>query len=117
MKSDGDASMSRTVAKRELLYSLKGSDIRKKFLIRISYPFIVNQDTVNFDIGEGLMGCHIDTEGLEKEYYHDVYGVDEIQAINIASNVDPFLERLSKKYDLFWLSGEPYFDEDEIGSA
>lgn len=104
--------MNKSVAKRELLYSLKGSDIRKRFIIRIGCPFVVDKDMVNFDIGEGLIGCHIDTDGLEKEYHHDVYGVDEIQAINIASNVEPFLERLSKKYDLFWLSGEPYFDGD-----
>ena len=102
--------MKKTVARRELFYSLKGSDVRNKFIIRIGSPYVVDQSMVEFSIGEGLVGCRVETEGLEEEYQHEAYGVDEIQAVNIASNVEPLLKRLSKKYDLFWLSGEPYFD-------
>jgi len=102
--------MIKILAKRILFYSLKGSDIRNKFIIRIGSPYIVDEDMVDFPIGEGLVGCRIETEGLEKEFHHEVYGVDEIQAINIASNIEPFLQRLQKKYDLYWPSGDPYFE-------
>ena len=104
--------MKAIIAKRILLYSLKGSDIRNKFIIRIGSPYIVDENMVEFSVGEeGLVGCRVETEGLEKEYQHEEYGVDEIQAINIATDVEPFLMRLKKKYDLYWPSGEPYFEE------
>lgn len=45
------------------------------------------------------------------EYHHDVYGIDGFQALDIASNIESYLKILSKKYDLYWLCGEPYFDE------
>ena len=105
--------MKKTLAKRTLFYSLKGSDIRNRFFICIGSPYIVDQNMVEFSIGEGLVGCRVETEGLEKEYDHEVYGVDEVQAINIASDIEPFLKRLQKKYDLYWSSGESYFDEQE----
>ena len=102
----------KTIAKRILFYSPKGSSIRKRFVIRIGYPYVVDQTMVDFSIGaEGLVGCHIETEGLEQEYQDEAYGVDEMQAINIASNIEPYLMRLRKKYDLFFESGEPYFEE------
>ena len=105
--------MKRCIAERKLLYSLKGSDAKCVLTIRIDATYSVEQEMVDFPIGEGLVGCHIETEGLEKEYMHEAYGVDEIQAINIASNIEPLLERLSKKYDFYWLSGEPYFEEQD----
>lgn len=104
--------MKKYMAERKLLFSLKGEPTRTEFVIRISEPFQVEQHTVEFSIGEGIVGCSINIEGLpEKE--HDVYGVDAIQALNIATNVEPLLERLQKKYDLYWLSGEPYFESEE----
>jgi len=45
----------------------------------------------------------------------DVYGMDSLQAVNMASNIDAVLERLGKKYDFYWSSGEPYFDDDNTG--
>ncbi len=103
--------MKKRIAERKLLYSSKGSTAKSELTIRIYAPYAVEQEMVDFTIGEGLVGCHIETEGLEREYSHEAYGVDEIQAINIASNIEPLLERLSKKYDFYWLSGEPYFED------
>ena len=97
------------VAERNLLYSLKGSDKRKRFVIRISVPYLVHENMVGFSVGEGFYGCQVEIEGIN-ETYPDVYGADSLQAINIASNVEPFLRRLQKKYDIYWLSGDPYFD-------
>jgi len=102
----------KTIAKRVLFYSEKGSNIRNKFIIRIGFPYVADENMVDFIIGEeGVVGCHIETDGLPNEHQDDVYGVDEIQAINMASNVEPFLMRLQKEYDLYWQSGEAYFDD------
>jgi len=100
------------IAERRLLYSIKNSSKRHPLKISISQPFTVTQDMVDFSIGDRLVGCKIETIGLEKEYQHVVYGMDSLQAINMASNIDNYLEHLQKKYDLFWHSGEPYFDEE-----
>lgn len=105
-----DRLMTKYIAERRLLYSTKGSDERREFVIRLGVPYQVKEGMVNFSIEGGVSGCHIELDGIDEEY-PEVYGADTLQAINIASNVEPFLKRLQKKYDLFWLSGEPYFDE------
>jgi hypothetical protein len=98
------------IAERKLLYSQKGSDLRRPFCIRIGLPYVVTDDMVGYPVGEGVAGCAIRIEGLDREL-PDVYGADSVQAVNIASNLEPFLNRLQKEYDIFWASGEPYFDE------
>ncbi len=103
--------MTKPIAERKLPCALTGSDMRKELIIRIDAPYIVNEKMVNFPVSKGLVGCHIEVEGLEKTYQHEVYGVDDLQAINIATNIEPFLERLSKEYDLYWPFGESYFEE------
>ncbi len=104
--------MKKYIAERKLLYSLKGESKKSEFIIRIGEPYQVEQGIVEFPIGEGVTGCSIHIEGMpEKE--HDLYGVDSIQALNIATNIEPLLERLQKKYDLYWSSGEPYFESEE----
>jgi len=106
--------MKKFIAERKLLYSLKGSDLRKEFIIGISDIYIVDKDMAHYPVHEGYAGCHVEIEGLD-EKYPEVYGADTLQAVNLASNVEPFLKRLQKKYDLYWLSGEPYFDDfDEV---
>lgn len=102
--------MTTYIAERKLQYSIKGLEEKHEFTIRIGSPYIVEQKMVKFPIGEGLIGCHVEVFGLEEELKHDVYGVDGIQALDIASNVDALLERLKRKYDLFWPTGEDYFE-------
>jgi len=102
--------MKQFIAERKLLYSLKGGNTRKELVIRLGAPYFVQEGMVNFSVGEkGCWGCHIEIEGLN-EKYSEVYGADSLQAVNIASDVEPFLKRLQEKYDLYWSSGEPYFD-------
>jgi hypothetical protein len=101
--------MKQHVAERKLLYSVKGSDVRKEFTIRIGVPYQVREDMVDFPIANGIFGCHVEIEGLN-ETYSEVYGADVVQAINIATDLEPFLKRLQTKYDLFWASGDPYFE-------
>ena len=102
--------MKNFIAERRLLYALKGSDIRKEFVIGICAPCPVDQSMVTYPIGEGFSGCEVRLEGLDEEG-EKIYGADSLQAVNMASNVEAFLKRLQEKYDLFWLTGEPYFDE------
>ncbi|WP_372720329.1 hypothetical protein [Immundisolibacter sp.] len=59
--------------------------------------------------------CHVEFNGLD-EHNFNVYGMDSLQAVNMASNIEAVLERLSKKYDFYWPSGEPYFDDDNTGA-
>ncbi len=101
--------MERFVAERRILYSLKGSGIRKELIIRLCAPEIVAKNAPNNAVGAECAICRVVIEGIP-EPYSDVYGMDTFQAVNMASNVEPFLRRISKIYDLFWLSGEPYFD-------
>jgi hypothetical protein len=105
--------MKSVIAERKLLYSLAGSEIRNEFSIGIGVPYIVQEGMVDFSVGaDGCYGCDISLQGLN-EKCGEVYGADSLQAIDLASSaVEPFLKRLSSKYDLFYLSGEPYFDDE-----
>jgi hypothetical protein len=38
-------------------------------------------------------------------------GMDLLQALHMASDIEPFLEKLRNRYDFFWPSGESYFDD------
>ncbi len=105
--------MQKIIARRELLYSLKKKNIKNKMVVCIHAPYIVDQNMVDFPIGEGIVGSHVEVVGLEESFHQEVYGVDEIQALHLAADVGPFLKRLTKKYDLYWLSGEHYFEDDE----
>ena len=98
------------VAKRNLFFSVKNSQIRKEMVVRISEPFIVTENDVTFPVDGVMSGCYVEVEGLDEPGF-TLYGMDSLQAINLASNIDPFLERLSDKYDFFWITGEPYFEE------
>ncbi|MCH8544931.1 MAG: hypothetical protein LAT61_15315 [Alcanivorax sp.] len=98
------------IANRKLLFSKKGSQVTKEMVVRISEPFIVDQGTVSFPVDGVVSGCRVEVEGLDEPAF-DLYGMDSLQAVHLAANIEPFLERLSDKYDFFWVTGEPYFEE------
>ena len=110
--------MKKWVAQRKLLYSLKGSDIRRELLIRISEPYLVEEGMVNFAFAEDTAGCTVEFIGIdagevyEEENVHETYGIDSLQALEIAINIEPTLKRISKKSDLYFPTGEPYFDDE-----
>ena len=106
--------MGQYIAERKLLYSFKGRAEKNEVVVLIGAPYQVERDMVNFSIGDGLVGCRIEIEGLPTKG-HDVYGVDSVQVLHIACNIESLLERLQKKYDLYWLTGEPYFECDDEG--
>ena len=103
--------MQKIIARRELLYSLKNEKVKNKMVVCIHAPYVVEQNMVEFPIDGLVVGSHVEVEGIEEIFHEEVYGVDEIQALQLATNVDSFLKRLSKKYDLYWLSGDPYFED------
>ncbi len=105
-----DKAVMNYIADRKLLVSEKGNRARKEVIIKISDPYIVQQGDVKFPVDGIISGCHVEIDGLDEQGF-DLYGMDSIQAINLASNLDPLLEKMSAKYDFFWLTGEPYFEE------
>ena len=88
--------MSTIVAERRLLYAQKGSNVKKEFAIRIGLPYVATDELAGYPLGDGVFGCHVEIEGLD-EKYSEVYGADSLQAITLASNIEPFLRRLQKK--------------------
>ena len=102
--------MKRFIARRNLMYALKGSNIKKEFSVGICAPFKELSDYKDIINNDDFYGCIIMFSGIN-EPEEVVYGMDSLQAINLASNVEAILTRLGKKYDIFWSTGEPYFDE------
>lgn len=98
------------IADRKLLFSKKNNHVTEEITIKIGNPYIVQQGDVKFSADGVVAGCHVEIDGIDEPGY-DLYGMDSLQAINLASNIEPLLERLSTKYDFFWLTGEPYFEE------
>ena len=103
--------MSRYIAERHLLFSIKDDGVRKKLTVGIFAPKVVAQDKVQFPVDGVMSVCHVDMEGLD-EHSFDVYGTDSMQAVNLASNIESVIKRLSAKYDFFLATGEPYFEGD-----
>jgi hypothetical protein len=63
---------------------------------------------VALDAGSAV--CAIAFEGLSVADV-EVHGVDTLHALAEAVNVDIYLRGMAKKFDFFWPTGEPYFDE------
>jgi hypothetical protein len=102
--------MDKFIAQRELLYSQKPNGPRRRLVVRISAPYALQEGMVDFKFDAGTAGCRIEFDGLPEKPV-EVYGSDSLQAIELASNIDPYIKGLGKKYDFFWASGEPYFDD------
>ena len=71
---------------------------------------MVAQEKVQFPVDGVMSICHVDIEGFDEQSF-DVYGTDSMQAVNLASNIESVIKRLSDEYDFFWATGEPYFEE------
>jgi hypothetical protein len=102
---------SRYIAERHLLFSVKNDEARKELMVGICSPRVVSQDKVKFPVDGVMSMCHVDMNGLD-EYSFDVYGTDSMQAVNLASNIESVIKRLSDKYNFYWATGERYFEED-----
>lgn len=102
---------SRTIiAERKLVYSKKGMSERCPFSIRLSVPTPIERGSRPFPVDDGATSCTISYEGLDERSV-EVHGIDPIHALAQASDIDRYLRALTSKYDLYWPTGEPYFDE------
>ena len=62
--------------------------------------------------------CDIVIEGLDEQLYKpygkgQVFGIDSVQAINLATNLEHILHWINKQFDVYWEPGEPYFGHYE----
>jgi hypothetical protein len=103
--------MSQCIATRKLLFSPRGSNVRQPFEVQVLAPRELQSGEVEFEFSEGTAVCVVQLEGLPASLSERMYGADSLQALQLASDVEPLLRRLSKKYDLFFPSGESYFEE------
>ncbi len=99
------------IAKRELTFSVKGNEVRRKIVVQVHLPVEVDPGEVNFDVSPGTASCRVEFNGLD-EPAHVAYGADTIQALELALNIDPILRSL-KRYEFYFPDGEPYFDSSD----
>jgi hypothetical protein len=97
------------IAERKLLFSLKGNDEKKSLSIRVFAPHLVEEGTVNFQISPGMARCVV--AFVEIDQKAEFYGMDSVQALALTANLDEYLKHFDNKYDFFWLTGEPYFED------
>ncbi|MEI2454558.1 hypothetical protein [Lysobacter firmicutimachus] len=99
------------IAERRLLFGRADDPVRKELTIRIAAPRILDPDSVSFRFDEGTAACSAVFEGLDVPH-SEVYGIDTLQALRLASDIDPILRGLQKKHDVtfFFPDGDTYFD-------
>ena len=91
--------MKNITAERRLVAESKKDGYRKDVVIRIGLPYWIEE-------GEEA-ACSVEYEGLISKYT-DRRGIDLVQALQIASDIDIVLDTLSDEFTFFWPSGEPY---------
>jgi hypothetical protein len=91
-------------AERRLVAASKKDGAKKEVVIRVGLPYWIEEGEV--------AACPVEYMGLISKY-SDRQGVDLIQALQIASDIDVVLDTFSDEYSFFWPSGEPY--EFKIG--
>jgi len=102
--------MNNCIAERRLLFAPKGSDERNELVIQVHRPYLVTQEMVSFTVDGETAGCKVIVTGLNEEFTEETYGADLLQALQLAADVEPILKRLSKRYDFYFKTGEPYFE-------
>jgi hypothetical protein len=102
----------RTIATRNLLYAVEGSHTKSAFAVCIGEPYLITEESPDFEFAPGATACSISFIGLP-ERPHIVHGADGIQALELAvSSMEWYLRRLSRKYEFYFPdSEEPYFDD------
>ena len=101
--------MMNVIAKRELLYSIKGERVQREFTVNIGAPYLLEMGAVSFNFDSGAAGCTIEFDGL-LENSIEVHGIDLLHALHLAADIDPYLKGMLNKYDFYWSTGEPYFE-------
>jgi hypothetical protein len=98
------------IAERRLLYTRGDSDLRPA-IIRIYLPQPVDPSSVRFSVSPGTAVCLLDFGDLPPGRV-SVYGMDSLQALTLAVNIDPYIRGMERTDGcrFYWDSGEPYFD-------
>lgn len=94
--------MQNHIAERKLLLEVIETGERRSLTVRIGMPYQKSDNDFR---------CPTEYAGLYNKVA-DVSGVDAIQALALACNVDLMLKD-QKKYRFYWPGGEDYFDETE----
>jgi hypothetical protein len=104
--------MTDSIAERTLRYRASaGADLRT-LTVRVFPPFQLQEGQVNFPFQPGTAGCIVRIDGLPEVMEEVTYGADSVQALELAvRGVEPILERVGKRHELFFPTGEPYFEE------
>ncbi len=98
------------IAKRLLKYSVKGDHRRHALEVRIYAPHVLTVGCVAFEFDAGAAGCRWEIVGLPEAFDDVAYGADSLQALQLAADVEPVIRSLQGKYDMFFPTGEPYFE-------
>ena len=99
------------VATRELEFSPKGETARSPLTIEVFKPFQLQPGQVSFNFAPGTSGCRVEFKGLGTSKFNSIfYGADLLQALQLATDIDPILRRINKEYELYFLDGESYFE-------
>jgi hypothetical protein len=104
--------MTHSIAERTLQYRPRGESELRTLVVRVFPPFELKEGQVTFPFHPGTAGCVIRIDGLPDVLEEVTYGADTVQALELAvKGVEPILERVGKHHDLFFPTGEPYFEE------
>jgi hypothetical protein len=95
--------MPKYIAVRKLIAVSLDSGERKEVTYRVGYPYWTE--------GDEFASCPVVFEGMFDQLA-DTKGIDELQALHLASDLDGILRVLRNKYQFYWQSGEPYFDDE-----
>jgi hypothetical protein len=98
------------IAQRELLYSLKGDSHRRLLVVRVSAPYLIDRDTAGFSADTGSAACTVEFDGIEIGAI-EVNGIDPLHALSLAIDVDAYLKGMKDRYEFYWATGEPYFED------
>ena len=92
--------MNKLIAERRLFIEPIGANERRLLIIRIGHPY--------WDESRNVACCPRQYLGLF-DSIDDAIGIDAIQAINLATDIDSMLKPHLEKYKFYWEDGEPYF--------
>jgi hypothetical protein len=95
------SSMKKVIAERRLVLESIEDGTRKDLLIRIGEP--------SWDPVSKMAMCPREYLGLFPSVA-DACGLDTVQALALALDIDAMLNAQSEKYRFYWPDGEPYFD-------
>ena len=104
--------MKNSIAHRRIRVSKKGQEDRSDLVIYIGVPKFVSPSLLPFEADVEMAVCDLEIIGFAEPYIQSMIGVDLLQALQFATDVDSILKGFSKIYDLYYEDGEPYFEPE-----